>query len=203
MPGLARVFFGIFWIVAGFVLTGLSYAFPIFDQYAIFYGAWIFGGTLVLWGLIEMAAWKLRGEGYRARRGAKIAVHTLVDTMCFVALADGNASEEEIAEIHKVITEDFGFQIDLATVRERVSKYNYTYNDYLNELSMRSSTIPADYKHEIVRAALIVAFSDGNYSKDEAKACSDLVRNIGHLPPQTIDLISRVFPPNVQEAQSA
>lgn len=202
MPGLARVWFGVFWIVVGLVLTGLSYAFPIFDQYAIFYGAWIFGGILVLLGLIEMAAWKLRGKGYQERRGAKIGVMTLIDTMCFVALSDGEASEEEIMEIHKVLAEDFKFEIELETVRKRVRDYNYTYDDYLNEFSMRSATIPADFKHEIVRAALCVAFADGHYSKQEAKACSDLIRDIGQLPPQTHDLINRVFPP-APETQSA
>lgn len=201
MPGVARIFFGLFWIVVGFVVTGLSYMFPIFDQFLIWYGAWIFGGVLVVWGIVEALAWKLRGEGYRTRRGAMVGVQTLVDAMCFVARADGEASDVEIATMHRVLKDEMGFEIDIQTVRERVKKFNQEQGDFLDEIGLRAPSIPADFKHEIVRAVLLVAFADGSYKKEEAKACSKLVIALAPLPPQTEQLIHRVFNSEEEKAQ--
>lgn len=195
MPGLARLLFGVFWIVAGFVITGLSYAFPILGQYAIWYGAWIFGGVMVIWGLVEMAAWNLRGQDYRDRRSATVSVRTIMDAMCFVARADGKASDEEISAIHRILREEFGFDITVDNVRERVAKFDQEGSDFVNEVSNRAAIIGPDFKHEIVRAALLIAFSDGKYSEPEAKACSSLVTSLGPLPQKTSDLIKRVFEP--------
>jgi len=167
MPGTRNMLVGFCLASIGMTITGVTYAFKPGGHFIIAYGAVFVGGCQLLLGLFEWAAYRLKGPKARAQAHAQATATAILQAMMATSIADGSIDNKEAATVALVYKKLFGATVEAVWVKETAQRMLQSEFDIEAALRDKCSLIDPELRPMVLRAACIVAASDGNVGSKE------------------------------------
>ena len=169
MPGTTNMSMGGIVALIGLVVTAVTWIIAPGGYYVLAYGAILVGGLQFLVGLFQFAVSNLKSPRRRARDRAENTVKATLQAMLATSIADGQLQDEEVQTIARIYEQLIGGKLDSKTIKDAARSMLVNEFDIVDALYQGRSRIEVGQEPLILKAAYLVAASDGTIGEDEKK----------------------------------
>ena len=167
MPGINNLIMGAGIALLGIVITGFSFIVTGGNYIAVAYGAVLVGIIQIIIGFFQWLFYQIKSPEKKSEHRLSIDLKVIVRGMIAVAAADNKLDESEIIVIEMITYSLFGKALDRHTIKTIYQDMQKNKKNVIEEFESIANQVTPNAAHLAVKAATMVALSDGEFHKNE------------------------------------